>query len=123
MDALIHEFRTAFVEIKGDRLAETLHPDVQANAAKLQALWGRGNVRDVTADLDFLFYSDPSRPRMSQKETAGWVEIYLSYWKAVGEILAVEGLRSDAKVCSLFLIKLVKLAFSSWPQLPIAFSY
>ncbi|KAI1771181.1 PCI domain-containing protein [Hypoxylon cercidicola] len=97
MDALIQEFRPAFVDLNGDRLAETFSPDVQANAAKLQAIWGRGNLRDVTADLDFLFYSDPSRPRMSQQETTGWVEMYLSYWKAVGEILAVHGLRNDAK--------------------------
>ncbi|XXH02417.1 60S ribosomal protein L20B [Hypoxylon texense] len=100
MDALIHEFRAAYAVMKGDQLAETLNPDVQTNAAKLQAIWGRGNVRDATADLEFLFYSDPSRPRISQKETAGWVEIYLSYWKAVGEILAVEGLRTDAKASS-----------------------
>ncbi|KAI0169365.1 PCI domain-containing protein [Hypoxylon sp. FL1284] len=97
MDILIHDFRTAYKGMKGDGLAETLNPDVQTNAAKFQALWGRGNARDATTNLEFLFYSDSSRPRMSQEETTGWVEIYLSFWKAVGELLAVHGLRTDAK--------------------------
>ncbi|KAI1465507.1 uncharacterized protein F4812DRAFT_439054 [Daldinia caldariorum] len=97
MDSLIKEFRTAYAEMKGDRLAETIRPDTQTHAAKLQSIWGRGNQRDATADLNFLFYTDPSRPRLSQEETTGWFEIYLAYWNAVGEILAVEGLRNDSK--------------------------
>ncbi|KAI2604388.1 PCI domain-containing protein [Hypoxylon fragiforme] len=97
MDSLIYDFKTAFTGMKGDQLAETLHPDVHTYPNKLLAVWGRGDLRDVTADLNFLFYQDPSRPRLSQEETTGWFEIYLAYWKAVGEILAVEGLRKDAK--------------------------
>ncbi|OTB02992.1 hypothetical protein M426DRAFT_322221 [Hypoxylon sp. CI-4A] len=97
MDSLIHEFRAAFTEMKGDRLAETLRPDIQNHPDRLSVIWGRGSTRDVTSDLNFLFYSDPTRPRMSQEESIGWVELYLSYWKAVGEILAVEGLRNDKK--------------------------
>lgn len=84
--------------MKGDQLAETINPDVQKNSSKLLALWGRGSLRDVTADLNFLFYTDPTRPRLSKEETTGWVELYLAYWKAIGEILAVEGRRSDARV-------------------------
>ncbi|KAI1375321.1 PCI domain-containing protein [Hypoxylon crocopeplum] len=98
MDSLIREFRTAYTGMKGDRLAETLRPDTQIYLDGLLALWGRGNIRDATSDINFLFYTEPSRLRLSQEETAGWVEIYLAYWKAVGEILAVEGhLPSDSK--------------------------
>ncbi|KAI1383887.1 PCI domain-containing protein [Hypoxylon trugodes] len=97
MDALIYEFRTALAGMKGDQLAETLRPDVQVYRDRLVALWGRGDVRSTTGDLNFLFYSDGNRPRLSQEETTGWLEIYLTYWKAVGEILAVEGLRTDPK--------------------------
>ncbi|KAI1763552.1 PCI domain-containing protein [Hypoxylon sp. FL1150] len=100
MDDLIREFRTAYVEMKGDKLAETLNPDTQAKADKLRDLWNHGDFRTASADINFLFYADSSRPRMSQEETTGWTEIYSSYWKAVGEILAVRGLRDDAKSSS-----------------------
>lgn len=95
--------------MKGDQLAETLRPDLQAQAAELIALWGRGNLREATADTNFLFYTDPSRPRMSQEESQGWSEIYLVYWKAVGEILAVEGLRTDAKASNASWTKVYEL--------------
>ncbi|KAI1413144.1 PCI domain-containing protein [Hypoxylon sp. FL1857] len=97
MDSLIRDFRTAFAEMKGDKLAETLRPDVRTNPAKFLAIWGRGSLREATSDLNFLFYTDPSRPRMSGEETTGWFEIYLTYWKALGEILYIEGFRNDAK--------------------------
>ncbi|RYP17008.1 hypothetical protein DL765_004769 [Monosporascus sp. GIB2] len=97
MDTLIQEFRAAYTSVKGDQLAETLRPDIQSYAGKLQAIWNRGDARSAKADLQFLFYQDHSRPRLSKDETNGWYEIYLAYWKAVGEILAAEGLRTDAK--------------------------
>ncbi|KAI8629684.1 PCI domain-containing protein [Xylariaceae sp. FL1651] len=96
MDGLIRQFRVAYGAMKGDQLAETLDPDIHAHSARLQALWGRGDLRSMTSDLNFLFYQDQSRVRLSKEETAGWFEIYTAYWKAVGEILAVEGLRGDA---------------------------
>ncbi|KAI0474087.1 PCI domain-containing protein [Xylariaceae sp. FL0804] len=97
MDGLIHEFRAAYNAMKGDQLAESLLPDIPKYGPRLQALWGAGDVRSATSDLHFLFYNDQSRVRLSKEETSGWLEVYLSYWKAVGKILAAEGLRSDAK--------------------------
>ncbi|KAI1251680.1 COP9 signalosome complex subunit 8 [Eutypa lata] len=97
MDALIQDFRQAYTGLKGDQLAETLRPDIQLYSNKLQSIWNRGDARSSQSDLQFLFYQDHSRPRLSKEETTGWYEIYMAYWKAVGEILAVEGLRSDAK--------------------------
>ncbi|KAI1101062.1 PCI domain-containing protein [Jackrogersella minutella] len=97
MDSLVKDFRTAFAGMKGDQLAETLRPDFHTSSHKLLAIWGRGSLRETTSDLNFLFYSDPARLRLSQEETTGWFEIYLTYWKAVGEIIAVEGSRKDGK--------------------------
>ncbi|KAI1502496.1 PCI domain-containing protein [Biscogniauxia marginata] len=98
MDGLIHEFRAAYAGMKGDQLAETLRPDTRLHANQLRALWGRGDFHAATADLEFLFKHDHSRVRLASKdETEGWLAIYFSYWKAVGEILAVEGLLNDVK--------------------------
>jgi COP9 signalosome complex subunit 12 len=98
MDALIHEFRLAYAGMKGDQLAETLHPNVPLYSAKLRSLWDRGDARATRSDLNFLFYQDHSRVELTKDEASGWFEIYLAYWKAVGEILAAEGLRDGTKV-------------------------
>ena len=74
---------------------------MQLNAAKLMAVWESGNAQAIKDDLRFLFVRDKSaRLNMSPDEAEGWQEIYYSYWKALGEILAAEGLRkSRVKVC------------------------
>jgi hypothetical protein len=102
MDGLVRQFRAAYAATNGEQLADTLYPDIQAHSAELQALWGRGDLRSTTSDLNFLFHQDQARLsiRLSKDETNGWFAIYTAYWKAVGEILAVEGLRGDAQVSS-----------------------
>ncbi|KAI5864933.1 PCI domain-containing protein [Durotheca rogersii] len=97
MDYLIQDFRAAYAELRGDRLAETLRPDVQAYPSKLLSVWGRGNYRDVKGDLSFLFYNNLPRSGLSisRDEAAGWIEVYLAYWKALGLILAAEGIRDN----------------------------
>lgn len=96
MDALIKEFRAAYAGQHGNDLARTLTPDMQLNAARLMAVWESGNVQSIKDDLRFLFVRDKSgRLHMSPDEAEGWQEIYYSYWKALGEILAAEGLRKS----------------------------
>ncbi|KAI0188418.1 PCI domain-containing protein [Astrocystis sublimbata] len=99
MDGLIRQFRVAYAATNGEQLAETLNSELPTHAAKLQALWGRGDARSTTSDLNFLFNQDQARfsIRLSKDEMNGWFAIYNAYWKAVGEILAVEDLRGDAK--------------------------
>lgn len=96
MDALIKEFRAAYAGQHGNELARTLTPDVHLDAARLMAVWEGGNAQSIKDDLRFLFVRDKSvRLNMSTDEAEGWQEIYDSYWKALGEILAVEGLRKS----------------------------
>ncbi|KAK5631551.1 hypothetical protein RRF57_007265 [Xylaria bambusicola] len=99
MDGLIRQFRVAYAATNGEQLAETLSPDTEAHSSRLRAIWGRGDARSMTADLNFLFHQDQARHsiRLSKEETSGWLAIYTAYWKAIGEILAAEGLRSDAQ--------------------------
>lgn len=100
MDGLIRQFRSAYAATNGEQLAETLSPDTETNLPRLRAIWGRGDARTMTADLNFLFHQDQARHgiRLSKEETSGWLAIYTAYWKAIGEILAAEGLRNDAQV-------------------------
>ncbi|KAI0409905.1 PCI domain-containing protein [Xylaria palmicola] len=98
MDGLIRQFRAAYAATNGEQLAQTLNPDTRAHSAKLRAIWANGDPRSMTSDLNFLFHQDQARfsIRLSKDETSGWYAIYTAYWKAVGEILAVEGLRGSA---------------------------
>jgi COP9 signalosome complex subunit 12 len=104
MDGLIRQFRAAYAVTNGEQLAETLNPDVEAHSAQLRAIWGRGDQRSMASDLNFLFHQDQARLsiRLSKDETNGWSAIYSAYWKALGEILAAEGLRPDVQVRDLF---------------------
>lgn len=96
MDSLIKEFKTAYAGQLGNDLAKTLTPDVPNNAAQLMSVWESGNSQSIKDDLKFLFTRDKSaRLNMSSDEAVGWQEIYYSYWKALGEILAAEGLRKS----------------------------
>ncbi|KAI1827122.1 PCI domain-containing protein [Xylaria intraflava] len=99
MDGLIRQFRVAYAAMNGEQLAETLSPDTLAHSAKLRAVWGNGDARSMTSDLNFLFYQDQARfnIRLSKDEANGWHAIYTAYWKALGEILAVEGFRRDVQ--------------------------
>jgi hypothetical protein len=100
MDALIKEFRVAYVSEQGNDLARTITPDLTASPEKLLAIWKSGGSQTIKEDLRFLFTRDKSAQlRMSREEAEGWQEIYFYYWKALGELLAVEGRRTDgAKV-------------------------
>ncbi|KAK6820470.1 Protein CSN12-like protein [Apiospora arundinis] len=96
MDSLIKEFKTAYAGQLGNDLAKTLTPDIPNNAAQMMSVWESGNSQSIKEDLKFLFVRDKSaRLNMSSDEAVGWQEIYHSYWKALGEILAVEGLRKS----------------------------
>ncbi|KAH8682305.1 hypothetical protein BX600DRAFT_505909 [Xylariales sp. PMI_506] len=98
MDGLIKEFRVAYAAQRGNDLAKTITPDLTASPQKLQALWESGGPQSIKEDLKFLFSRDKSSQlRLSRVEGEGWQEIYFAYWKALGEILAVEGWRKDGE--------------------------
>ncbi|KAK6072868.1 PCI domain-containing protein [Seiridium cupressi] len=97
MDALVREFRKAYAGERGNDLAKSITPDLSESPAKYISVWESGrNAQAIKDDLQFLFVRDKSAQlRMSREEAQGWQEVYLAYWKALGEILAVEGHRRD----------------------------
>lgn len=130
MDALIKEFRAAYAAEQGNDLAKTVTPDFSTSAEKLQAIWKSGGPQSVKEDLRFLFLRDKSAQlRMSREESECWQEIYFCYWKALGEIMAVEGRRADGvKVgpssshCKLFLATTWAVAYAYLPPPPAIIS-
>ena len=85
MHALISSFSNAYDIGSGYGLGETLSPrHDKSHLAKLRANINSGDAR---YQLKRLIDSCPSRARIDNDEVEGWVEVYLAYLKAIGDIL------------------------------------
>ncbi|WYZ44200.1 hypothetical protein EsH8_VII_000636 [Colletotrichum jinshuiense] len=95
MEGLFEEFRNAYKARSGYSLAQTLQPFSPANKPdKLRSIWLSTNVQEVKADVKYMLLgrsSGSKKFKLDNDETNGWVEVYTAYWKAIGEILKVEG--------------------------------
>jgi hypothetical protein len=89
MDAIFKGFAEAYAEQHGYQLSQTLSPDDSND--NLRAVWRSANFHDAKSVIKRgLQSNNPSAIRLSHEEVQGWVEIYYSFWKVIGEILAVE---------------------------------
>ncbi|KAF4833196.1 Protein CSN12-like protein [Colletotrichum tropicale] len=95
MEGHFEEFRNAYKARSGYSLAQTLQPFSPVNKPdKLRSIWLSTNSQDVKNDVKYMLLGRSSGSRkfkLDYEETNGWVEVYSAYWKAVGEILKVEG--------------------------------
>ena len=93
MDFIFQDFGTAFdptCKRPGYILSETLSPDLVPET--LQIIWRSTNYHDARSFIRRnLNNSLPHKVKLSKDELDGWADIYLSYWKTAGEILAVQG--------------------------------
>ncbi|KAK3942158.1 COP9 signalosome complex subunit 12 [Diplogelasinospora grovesii] len=89
MDVLFGDFADAQANRDGYQLSRTLSPDLPHD--RLRALWKSCNAHDVKNVLKRNIQNSASGlNRLSHDETQGWVEVYYHYWKAVGELLALQ---------------------------------
>src|SRR5665213_1299650 len=99
MDAIFRDFGTAQYTGNGYVLSRTLTPELSRR--ELQSIWKSTNDHDAKGFIRRGLQNGNSSSSVSGDELQGWVEVYLAYWKAVGEILLVdEQGRSGGKVCS-----------------------
>lgn len=95
MEGLFEEFRNAYKARSGYSLAQTLQPFNPSNQPdKLRSVWLSTNVQEVKGDVKYMLLNRSSgskKFKLDHEEVNGWVEVYSAYWKAVGEILKVEG--------------------------------
>lgn len=92
MEAVIRDFKTAHVNGQGYLLASTLSPLNTSEAPKrLVKFYQSTNHQQVRADLDQqIKLVRKSAPQLSKKEADHWIDVYVAYWKAVGEVLKAE---------------------------------
>lgn len=98
MDTIFSEFGDAFAERNGYRLSQTLNPELSSDM--LRVIFRSSNHDQVRGLLKRGIRSSSSSPmsRLSNEEVIGWVEVYYHYWKACGELLAIqEGRASNVR--------------------------
>ena len=104
MDALFESFRRAYEEGNGYELSMTLSPiDPDNEPDRLYRFFRSTNFAAVKKDLQYRILYDNANPfKLPVEEGNGWVDVYLAYWKAVGEILNAENApESNSKVSRL----------------------
>ncbi len=92
MDIVFNSFRDAHLTGKGYQLSETLIPVAPSNQPdRLYAFYRSTNTANVQKDIRYnVLYDSTTTLKLSTEEGNSWVEVYVAYWKAVGEILKNE---------------------------------
>ncbi|KOS23335.1 Protein CSN12 -like protein [Escovopsis weberi] len=96
MNDLFKDFANAHAEQNGYLLAQTLSPVSPADQPhRLRAVLQSTNSHSVKGDIKHFIKTATSHKRsLDHDEVKGWVEVYASYWAAVGEIVAGESGKS-----------------------------
>ncbi|KXX82925.1 Protein CSN12 [Madurella mycetomatis] len=109
-----HEFAAAWSDNDGYRLARTLSPGVSTE--KLMKIWRSQNAHDIKGTLGRGLKNSPAGlKRPTNQEVQGWVEVYIAYWRAAGDILAARELSGDNKSVQ----SVWETVFKSWKELLI----
>lgn len=92
MNELFEDFAQAHASRNGYALAQTLAPVAPPNQPhKLTQVHQSTNSYSVKGDVKHFIKTHMSqRGGLSQNEVNGWSDVYMAYWKALGEILAGE---------------------------------
>lgn len=89
MDFIFQDFSTATAEGNGYQLAQTLSPELPAETLKI--IWNSTNHNDARGYIRRNLKNVSSPLKVSNQEIDAWTDVFLSYWTAVGAILAVQG--------------------------------
>lgn len=107
MDELFGDFVKAHTLNNGYLLAQTLSPVAPPNEPdRLKRIWQSTNSHSVKGDIKHFIKSQVThRKSVDHEEMNGWVEVYVAYWNALGEILAGE----SGKVQSIYIKSLQRI--------------
>ncbi|KAK3341221.1 protein CSN12 [Lasiosphaeria hispida] len=88
MDTIFKQFAEAQVKCLGYDLSHTLSPDLSHE--NLRAVFKSCNAHDVKTVIKRGIQNSGVGGSLPKEEVQGWVEVYHAYWKAVGELLAIQ---------------------------------
>lgn len=98
MDILFRDFERAQIDGAGLLLSTTLTPIApHEDPWRLQRFYNASNPVSIMSDLRTgLIAHSNTEARFPKGEGNAWVDVYAAYWRAVGEITAIEdGIKSD----------------------------
>lgn len=98
MEVLFREFNEAHSKLIGPLLAATITPVAPPNNInRLRNFYHGSSQFSVAADIRTgLLAHTHTDLRFLKSEGTTWVDLYVAYWKAVGEILDAESMRNEA---------------------------
>ncbi|EQL02787.1 COP9 signalosome complex subunit 12 [Ophiocordyceps sinensis CO18] len=99
MNVLFDDFAKAHAIQNGYMLAQTLSPvPPSGDPHRLREIWQSTNFHSAKGDIKHFIKAQTSYQKgrgLDHDEINGWVEVYVVYWKAVGEILSGENGKSS----------------------------
>jgi hypothetical protein len=98
MDEIFSEFREAQTHGKGELLSRTILPIAPSSSPeRLVAFYRSTNALHVKGDIEAQVHNRHYASfRLSKHEAGAWVDLYVSFWYFVRELLAAEDPRNDS---------------------------
>ncbi|KAI9868206.1 MAG: PCI domain-containing protein 2 [Trichoglossum hirsutum] len=94
MDDMFVDFREAHQIWSGPLLSTTLLPiNPDSNPNRLVRFYRDSDESKIQADVRYQI----SGVRLSNAESKAWVDVYISFWKAIGELLQAEKLAREGR--------------------------
>lgn len=106
MEAVFQHFQRGYGDGDGYALSDTLSPIPPASQPdRLSNFFRSTNFSQVKRDFKQGLLRNSAVGGISEDEFNGWVEVYVAYWKAVGELLSADAApKSNSKVILFSLI-------------------
>lgn len=91
MDIVFRDFKQAQLVASGPLLSTTITPiSPPEDPNRLQKFHAASSSFSIQQDVRYsILHHDNTDARFSKSEGHAWVEVYVAYWKAIGEIIAV----------------------------------
>ena len=92
MDSIYIHFQLAHIEQSGPLLAETLSPEASVeDPNRLRSIVHSSTISSIQQDVRLgLLSHTNTKVRFTKAEGNTWVDVYIAYWKAIGEIVSAQ---------------------------------
>ena len=92
MEALFRDFGQSQLSGSGHLLSTTITPVAPLHDPnRLREFYSSSTTFDLLTNIRYMVLEHGKDVGMSKSESSAWVDVYIAYWKAVGEVLAIEG--------------------------------
>lgn len=102
MSSIAIGFKDAYIKGSGSDLAAVFTPIASPeDPNRLRSFYQFSNAEYISKDLSYALFHGKSL-KLPKAEQNAWVDLFVVYWEAIGEILECEDRRPGASVISVF---------------------